>query len=111
MRGTTHWAGVDPVQCGVLLVRAALLGVRCRGGLPLSLGRGFQGSGAGGGDRGLSLPGGAHRRPGVRMEEGGVGMGVIIGKLPARIEKIPGGSILIGSFDAVINWSRANSLW
>lgn len=32
-------------------------------------------------------------------------------KLSARIEYIPGGQILIGSFDTVINWSRANSLW
>jgi NADH-quinone oxidoreductase subunit B len=31
--------------------------------------------------------------------------------LPGLLEKVPGGGILITSVDALINWSRANSLW
>ena len=38
-------------------------------------------------------------------------MGVITEKLPGVLTRIPGGSILVSSLDAVINWSRANSLW
>ncbi|HLE01057.1 MAG TPA: NADH-quinone oxidoreductase subunit NuoB [Bdellovibrionota bacterium] len=38
-------------------------------------------------------------------------MGIITEKLPCYIEPIPGGSLLLTSMDAVINWSRANSLW
>ena len=38
-------------------------------------------------------------------------MGVITEKLPGILAKVPGGSILVSSLDAVINWSRANSLW
>jgi NADH-quinone oxidoreductase subunit B len=38
-------------------------------------------------------------------------VGVILGKLAPRIEQLPGGAVMIGSFDTIINWSRANSLW
>ncbi len=38
-------------------------------------------------------------------------MGLILDKLPAIVEPIPGGSILITSLDWVINQARANSLW
>jgi NADH-quinone oxidoreductase subunit B len=38
-------------------------------------------------------------------------MGLITDKLPGLVEHIPGGSILITSIDAIMNWSRCNSLW
>jgi NADH-quinone oxidoreductase subunit B len=38
-------------------------------------------------------------------------MGLITDKLPGYIEHIPGGHLLITSIDAIINHSRANSLW
>jgi NADH-quinone oxidoreductase subunit B len=38
-------------------------------------------------------------------------MGLITDKLPGLVEHIPGGSILITSIDAIMNWSRYNSLW
>src|SRR5512140_1706974 len=38
-------------------------------------------------------------------------MGLIVDKLPGLVEHIPGGSILITSIDAIMNWSRCNSLW
>lgn len=38
-------------------------------------------------------------------------MGVVTERLPAVLAKVPGGSVLISTFDALINWSRANSLW
>lgn len=38
-------------------------------------------------------------------------MGLVTDRLPRVVESIPGGSILITSLDAVINWSRRNSLW
>jgi NADH-quinone oxidoreductase subunit B len=38
-------------------------------------------------------------------------MGLITDKLPGLVENIPGGSILITSIDAIMNWSRYNSLW
>ncbi len=38
-------------------------------------------------------------------------MGLITDKLPAFVEPIPGGGVLLGSMDKMINWARANSLW
>jgi NADH-quinone oxidoreductase subunit B len=38
-------------------------------------------------------------------------MGLITEQLPAHLVRIPGGSLLLGRMDAMINWSRANSLW
>lgn len=38
-------------------------------------------------------------------------MGLITEKLPQVLEKLPGGEILLGSMDGVINWARSNSLW
>lgn len=38
-------------------------------------------------------------------------MGIITEKFPAYIEPIPGGTVLLTSVDALINWARANSLW
>lgn len=38
-------------------------------------------------------------------------MGLITEKIPAYIEDMPGGSIVLGSMDKVINWARSNSLW
>jgi NADH-quinone oxidoreductase subunit B len=38
-------------------------------------------------------------------------MGLILDRLPGILESIPGGSVLITSIDAIINWSRSNSLW
>ncbi|MFC2074816.1 NADH-quinone oxidoreductase subunit B [Bdellovibrionota bacterium] len=38
-------------------------------------------------------------------------MGIITEKLPPYVEKWPGGSALLTNFDALINWSRKNSLW
>ena len=38
-------------------------------------------------------------------------MGVITEKLPAYIEPLPGGSLLLTSMDKLINWAHANSLW
>lgn len=38
-------------------------------------------------------------------------MGLITEKLPGIIEPVPGGSVLLSSMDAVINWARSNSLW
>ena len=38
-------------------------------------------------------------------------MGIVTEKMPAYIEHMPGGSILLGSMDKVINWARSNSLW
>lgn len=38
-------------------------------------------------------------------------MGLITDKLPGFVENVPGGSILITSIDAIMNWSRYNSLW
>jgi NADH-quinone oxidoreductase subunit B len=38
-------------------------------------------------------------------------MGLIVDRLPGLVEKVPGGAIIVMSFDAVANWSRANSLW
>jgi NADH-quinone oxidoreductase subunit B len=38
-------------------------------------------------------------------------MGIVLDRLPGILEPIPGGSILITSIDAIINWSRSNSLW
>ena len=38
-------------------------------------------------------------------------MGLVTDRLPGLLEPMPGGSILITSVDAIINWSRANSLW
>ena len=36
---------------------------------------------------------------------------MIVDKMPGIVEKFPGGSILVTSLDAAMNWSRANSLW
>ena len=49
--------------------------------------------------------------PCVCMEKGRSRMGLITDKLPGYVEHVPGGSILITSIDAIINHSRANSLW
>ena len=38
-------------------------------------------------------------------------MGLVTDRLPRVVEHIPGGGILITSIDALINWSRRNSLW
>lgn len=38
-------------------------------------------------------------------------MGIVIDALPGLLEHVPGGSILITSIDAIMNWSRSNSLW
>ena len=38
-------------------------------------------------------------------------MGIVLDRLPGLLEPIPGGSVLITSIDAIINWSRSNSLW
>jgi NADH-quinone oxidoreductase subunit B len=38
-------------------------------------------------------------------------MGIITEKFPAYIEPIPGGSLILTSMDAIINWSRSNSIW
>jgi len=38
-------------------------------------------------------------------------MGLVTDRLPRIVENIPGGGILITSIDALINWSRRNSLW
>lgn len=38
-------------------------------------------------------------------------MGIITETLPPYIEKIPGGSLVVTSMDAVFNWSRLSSLW
>jgi NADH-quinone oxidoreductase subunit B len=38
-------------------------------------------------------------------------MGVITTALPGYMEKMPGGGVLVTGMDAMINWSRANSLW
>ncbi|HBF35039.1 TPA: NADH-quinone oxidoreductase subunit B [Candidatus Sumerlaeota bacterium] len=38
-------------------------------------------------------------------------MGLITDKMPAMVERLPGGGIALTSADFFINWSRANSLW
>ncbi len=38
-------------------------------------------------------------------------MGVVTEKLPGLVENMPGGQLIVSSVDALINWSRANSLW
>ncbi|MFA6244784.1 MAG: NADH-quinone oxidoreductase subunit NuoB, partial [Candidatus Hydrogenedentales bacterium] len=38
-------------------------------------------------------------------------MGLVVDKLPAIVERIPGGSIMVTSMDMAINSARANSLW
>ncbi|MBX7258283.1 MAG: NADH-quinone oxidoreductase subunit NuoB [Candidatus Hydrogenedentes bacterium] len=38
-------------------------------------------------------------------------MGLVVDKVPAIIERVPGGSIMVTSMDAAINAARANSLW
>ena len=38
-------------------------------------------------------------------------MALIAEKLLGRVERVPGGQILITSIDAIMNWARANSLW
>jgi len=38
-------------------------------------------------------------------------MGLMVDRLPGYLEPIPGGSIVVTSIDAIMNWSRANSLW
>ncbi len=38
-------------------------------------------------------------------------MGVVTDALPGLVENLPGGSLLITSVDAIMNWSRSNSLW
>ena len=38
-------------------------------------------------------------------------MGLMTDRLPGLVEHIPGGQILVTSIDAVLNWSRSNSLW
>ena len=36
---------------------------------------------------------------------------VVVQKVFPYIEKVPGGGIVIGSTDQVLNWARKNSLW
>lgn len=38
-------------------------------------------------------------------------MGLITEQMPAYVEAVPGGSVLLAGMDGVINWARANSLW
>jgi NADH-quinone oxidoreductase subunit B len=38
-------------------------------------------------------------------------MGLVTDRLPGIVERVPGGSILVSSIDALFNWSRSNSLW
>jgi NADH-quinone oxidoreductase subunit B len=38
-------------------------------------------------------------------------MGLMIDRLPRYLEPIPGGPVVLTSIDAIMNWSRANSLW
>ena len=38
-------------------------------------------------------------------------MGLIIDRLPGYLEHLPGGSVVMTSLDAILNWSRSNSLW
>jgi NADH-quinone oxidoreductase subunit B len=38
-------------------------------------------------------------------------MALILDKLPGLLTPLPGGSVLLTTIDAIINWSRANSLW
>jgi NADH:ubiquinone oxidoreductase subunit B-like Fe-S oxidoreductase len=38
-------------------------------------------------------------------------MGVALEKISGVLQKFPGGSVLVTSFDAVANRARANSLW
>jgi len=38
-------------------------------------------------------------------------MGIVTEKFPGMIQNFPGASVMLTSMDAVINWSRANSLW
>ncbi len=45
------------------------------------------------------------------MAQRGLGMGLILDKVPAIIEPIPGGSIIVTTIDWAINQARANSLW
>jgi NADH-quinone oxidoreductase subunit B len=33
------------------------------------------------------------------------------GDFPGEIHQVPGGGIVISSFDSIINWARSNSLW
>jgi NADH-quinone oxidoreductase subunit B len=35
----------------------------------------------------------------------------MLDKLPGIVEKFPGGSIVVTSIDAIVNWSHSNSLW
>jgi len=35
----------------------------------------------------------------------------VVQKVPVYLEKIPGGGLITTSLDAVLNWSRASSLW
>jgi NADH-quinone oxidoreductase subunit B len=38
-------------------------------------------------------------------------MGLILDKLPAYVEKLPGGTLIVSTIDHAINLSRSNSLW
>jgi NADH-quinone oxidoreductase subunit B len=38
-------------------------------------------------------------------------MGIVTDRLPAYLDHLPGGSVLITSIDAIMNYSRRNSLW
>ncbi|MBI2435046.1 MAG: NADH-quinone oxidoreductase subunit B, partial [Candidatus Hydrogenedentes bacterium] len=38
-------------------------------------------------------------------------MGLITEKMPAVLEQLPGGAILVTSLDYIFNSARANSLW
>lgn len=38
-------------------------------------------------------------------------MGVILEKLPPLLDPLPGGWRMVDAIDAVVNWTRANSLW
>lgn len=35
----------------------------------------------------------------------------LVTKLPGVLEKFPGGSVIITTIDAAVNWARSNSLW
>lgn len=45
------------------------------------------------------------------MEEGSVGMGVVNDDMFPKIEKFPGGEIIITSLDKFFTWGTKNSLW
>ncbi len=35
----------------------------------------------------------------------------LINKLPVIVEKLPGGQVIVGSTDFILNWAKSSSLW